>query len=761
MALDLQSIIPYIQEDSLDKVSLTLLLQMLANPSLINLASQVDQQTLLVRVTTLLKSNHSITRWKATKLLTICLLHPVLLLSNNTANSIGALVKILESKCFIANHENPTEKEIMTLRSTVDCIGFLLDQIRGKPTLTREVLTPKLPAIIASLIDITILVPENALAVLSKLLLANTTTFRPFGTKFENVLRAILNNGDNLNKMDDKLRSMLMKSLALVSFVLAREKQAEVWRDNVNNVVLELKSVISIYEACLELSNDDDYNTKYHSLPNLPENFSAMKLVFGTLSIDINESPIEIFKVSQRIKALTEFLLAYIEVNPPFAVSIPFGHYILLGQILSSFNTNFTAVKKDIRDAATREMIEQAVNESKLSGIRILNTLVRRFSCDMYPHMYNILAILDASIPVQTVKGKIRVHERAIYENEVLINEVLQTACRYLELSERFNDMTILGRLVESALILKEPREPAFSVDSNKSAAPGSVNMGGNKRKNNKNKSIVSLSDILSHKQLFVNPPSDATLCTVRKFFNVLITKCELSAGKLSSIVRFVIIDAVANIELLKEGKVDNENRQVITLLESVLLFPGKTEASVSVIPIISNLIGKNSRIYSLLVNPRFPLLPQKHSNVNCRREIEEIEEEEEREAEEFENGESTVPSEETNKRSASEVEFDETANTESKRKHVAEVSQQVSAEHQDLVFNNNQVASAALKELEYELKEEKTHGTASLAANIVEDTAIAEDNNLVDDVRDEDEAEDDEDIGSDFEIPQINVDDE
>lgn len=150
MIPDLQCILPYLEEESLAAVSLTLILQLLANPSIINGASQVDQQTLLVRINSLLKSNHSITRWKATKLLTVSVTHPVLLLSSHTANAITGLVKILESKCFLQSYENPTTRELITLKSTAECLGFVLDQIRGKPTLTREVLTPKLPNVIAS-----------------------------------------------------------------------------------------------------------------------------------------------------------------------------------------------------------------------------------------------------------------------------------------------------------------------------------------------------------------------------------------------------------------------------------------------------------------------------------------------------------------------------------------------------------------------------------------------------------------------------------
>lgn len=742
---DLKSIIPYIQEDKIDEISFKLLLQLIANPSVINHASTVDQQTLCVRITTLLKSNHSITRWRGTKLLTVALLHPVLLLSANTGNAIAALVKILETKCFISNSENPTEREIITLKSTVECIGFVLDQIRGKPTLTREVLTPKLPHIIGALVEVTDLIPQHTLPVLNGLLTLNTTTFRPFGTKFENVLKNILNNGENLERVDESLRTLLMRSLALVSFILSREKQGEKWKANVDDLVLELKSVISIYEAVVELSNDDEYNSKLHSLPKLPQDLNKMNLVFGNLAIDINHSATEIFKVSQRIHAIVDLLVAYIEICPPTAVSIPFGHYVILGEILASFNTSFTPIKSDIRDQNTRKMIEQSLVEAKHAGIKILKSLIKRFDGNLFPYVYEILAILDASIPVTTVNGKIKVDRDLVYQDEAVILSVLDTAALYLSILERFNDMTVLGRLIESAIILKETREPNFAANTTETLT-ADTNVNKQKKKGGKgNKNVVSISDILSHKELFMSFPSKNTLVTVRNFFNTLITKCELSPGKLNTIVKFVIIDAVANLALIQEGSNVEENSQIVELLENILLYPGKAPTSVSCVPLIANLVGKKSKIYSLLVNPRFPLLPTKQ---NFEEYVdEESEEEEEKGEEETSVSRQTLEADTFSPKRSVE---DETAERATKRQHVEE---DVVAANTDFVFDSSSnAASAAMKQMEENLEK-----------NLVEDVVVKakEEVTEVAAIEEESDDDDDEDLGSDFEIPAINVDDD
>lgn len=750
MIPDLQSVIPYIEEGKIDEVPLTLLLRLIANPSIINSASTVEQQTLCIRITTLLRSNHSITRWRGTKLLTVALLHPVLLLSSNTGNAIAALVKILETKCFISNLENPTEREIITLKSTAECLGFVLDQIRGKPTLTREVLTPKLPHIIGALIEVADLIPHIALPILNKLLNLNTTTFRPFGTKFETVLKKILNNGDNLNKIDESLRTNLMRLLALVSFILNRDKQSEKWRENVDELVLELKSVVSIYEAVVDLSNDDEYKTKFHSLPKLPEDLSKMNIVFGTLSIDINNSPLEIFKVSQRIQAIVELLVAYIEIYPPTAVSVPLGHYITIAEIITSMNTSFTPIKGDIRDQSTRKMIEQSIVEAKYAGIKIFKAVQNTFGGELYPFTYEILAILDASIPVKTINGKIKVDKDLVYQNEAIVLSILDTASLYLTTLERFNDMTILGRLVESAIILKDAREPNFAKDTTETLT-ADTNVLKQKKKNGKgNKNVVSISDILSHKELFMNLPSKNTLYTIRVFFNTLITKCELSAGKLNTIVKFVIIDAVANLLLIQECKQKKESQQIIELLENILLYPGKAATSISCIPLVASLIGSNSKIYSLLVNPRFPLLPTEQENAVTYKEDSDREEEED-EAPSAETEIKDILEQDTfvTKRSAEE----ETVERMAKRQHVEE---SVVSTNTDFVFDSgSNEATAALKQLQDDLDKKLVDDNGVVAAT----TVVEETRESVNEEEDDDN--DDEDLGSDFEIPAINVEDD
>lgn len=768
MVPTLDTIIPYIQEDSLNEIPLTLLLKLLSNSSIINTASSVEQQTLLTRVTTLLRSNHNITRWKATKLFTICLLHPILLLSSNTGNALAALVKILESKCFIFDFQNPGQKEITTLKSTVDCIGFVLDEIRGKPTLTREVLTPKLPAIITSLIDVTIFIPENTIPILSKLLITNTITFRPFGTRLEKVLKNILNDGENSSKLDNSLRSVLLKSLALVSFILSREKQAELWRDNVHYLILEIKSVISIYEACLELADDDEYNNNFQCLPKLPEDISNLKMIFGSLSIDINESPIEIFKASRRVTILCEYLLSYIELTAPTAVTIPFGHYVKIGELLSGLNTNFTPVKKDIRDPATREMIEQSVLECKMAGIYILRTLVTKFKGELYPHMYNIMSILDAAIPVHTVKSKIKVDEKSVIQNETIINFILETAAEYLELTERFNDMTVLGRLIEAALILKESREPIITNETLSQNNDKLNNSNNSRKRNNKNKSNISLSDILSHRELFINKIPEVTSGVLRKFFNTLLTKCELSPGKLSTVLRFVIIDSISNIDVIQNGSSD-EKRKFIELLENALLFPGKSMNSISIIPMVANMIGTNNAVYSLLTNPRFPLLPKRidfRTSVNSDAEYSEKEDDvdadnekkkepdnTESESTDFVNPYLPIPGSETYKRKPTD---NDELKKEKKRQHLESTNNKIVLENKDLVFHKNEETVAALQKIENELEEEKTRLEDNIVNNVDDTVKVVEEAVIA-----SEEEDDDEEIGSDFEIPEINVEDD
>ncbi|GME84686.1 unnamed protein product [Ambrosiozyma monospora] len=322
-SITLESIIPFLDGENIFNVDFTSLLSILSKESVIQNASKNELNHLCSRVNNYLKSNNTNYRWLGSKLFIVLNLHPEILMSSHTINFINALIKIIESKCFIRDLSRPPYQEVVTLRSAVYALDFIIEKIKGKPALTREVLTPKLPQIITVLLDLVPLIPEKVIPLLHKLLINNSTTFRPFGTKFEKQLLNLLHDDQNFEKFDAELMSCILKSLVLLSFSLTRTNANEVWRQKVVQLILEIKSVVTIYSHFLNTEDDQDLTSYLEMLPKLPENPDDLKTIFKPLSIDVNDTPFDFLKINRRIRVLTSLLAEYIQTSTTLTVKKP------------------------------------------------------------------------------------------------------------------------------------------------------------------------------------------------------------------------------------------------------------------------------------------------------------------------------------------------------------------------------------------------------------------------------------------------------
>lgn len=615
---------------------------------------------------------------------------------------------------------NPTQKELVCLKATVESLDFAMERIRGKANLTREVLTPKISAIISSLIGLIRIIPEETVPVLYKLIMAHANTFRPFGSKLEKELLAILANGSSIEKLPAHVLDAILKCLALLSFNLSRNDVGEQWSLRMTNLMLELRSVLSLYESLLDLESNPVYTSKLKSLP-LPKDNDIY--LFGTLDIDINESPLSIRKASDRIAVLLLLIEAQLQVTTQNIVSVPIGQLISLNSLLINLPT-LASIKADVRGAEIHNAIKGSLSDIQKSSLSTLIRLVDLFGCDVYPHMYDIIATLDSSIPVTAKNGKLHVNKSQVIENQNNVKLIIDLTSNCLNLVERWTDMSILTRIHDSSFILTEEFQlpnPSYIPTAGQAAATA-VEQGSSKKKSAK-KSNISFSDYLSDPKSFVEYSNKEIMVIIRKFFKSLITKCELSTGKLNSIVRWVILDSL-----------NHDNKE---LLESILLFPGKSDGAISAFPMIVNLLKDQSGISNLLMNPRLPLLPQLATVSTTRQLIANEEFEEEDESFEEEQGSNSV--------------VDQIADigNDLKRKHVEESTEETTdkklkTDYSGLVVKDD-VDSTSVEKIKRALVEEVPVESQSEKRELPEEEASRE--------------SDDEDMGSDFEIPEINVD--
>ncbi|KAG7717750.1 hypothetical protein KL933_002878 [Ogataea haglerorum] len=571
----LSSVLPYMEGSKIEEIDLGYLLSTLARPSTISNASKTDLNHLCARVNNYLSSNNAKHRWLGSKMAIVLNTHIEITASEYTSKYLGALIRVLESKCFVKDEASAPVYAIVTLESCCDALSFIINNIRGKHALTREMLTPKLPSIIGSLLEIINLVPQKAIDLLYDLLKNNSTTFRPFGSKFERALLGLLGS-DGFNKFEQRLQHKILKSLVLLSFSLTKNSTSELWRTKFNHYVQETKSVIQIYSEFMSLDEDEDLTQQLNALPSVPEKFEPH---FPPLDVDLNESPLQIMKIVSRVDLLVNLLIEFLQVPTP-QVKAPVGYLLMIGQILVGINHKFTPIKRDIRDVTLRQIIAQSATLMNHVGLKILNVLPNIFGGDLLPHLNSVLSSVDTLIPVSRVNGRIIVDEVGVLDNPELIFAGLKTRINFLELVEGFANMSLLHKSIDAALILSKPRIPQ-----------GVAKTSEQRLKN------VSMSDLLSDQKTFITEATHEQKNVLRQYFKVLLTKCVLNYSKQSEILRLIILDAVKGAEV-KE------------LLYAALLYPHK-EAHASVLPMVKQLLN-DDELVSVFLNPRLPVLPTK-----------------------------------------------------------------------------------------------------------------------------------------------------
>jgi len=764
----LDAIINVLDGENIFDYDLSLILRTLSKASTISDASQVDINHICSRVNNYLLSKRDDFRWIGCKLFVVISLHLRILMSPYLKEMIGSMVKILSSKCFITDYSNPNKEKLATLQSASEALKFAISRIRSKPTLTREVLTPRLPSIIAALIDNIALIPEDAIQTLYNILLYHSTTFRPFGSKFETQLSNLLAGDDNYFSMDPCLVNLCFRCLALLSFSLSREGPEKIWKKKVSNLLLEMRSILSIYHELLETSQDPDFASRMKLLPDDRSESITEKFVFDSLNIDIAENPLDLFKISKRIEALCAFISAYISIPTLTTVRVPLAQFVALGELLTSMNVGYLPIKRDIRDPLTRVFISQSLKQVNRVGIHFIQSLESNFPTEILLHHTSILSTLDSAIPVTISKGKATIDKKAVAEDEELVVDVINASTELISNVGTLSDSSTIDHIVSAALIIVKPQIPDISgmstglesAENGGNNGKGSTNFKGNRRNNRKGRkhsNIIGLSDIVAHSELFVLSATESVMHIIRQFFSITLSNCKLSPSKVVKITRFGILDAIKNKEILNNGVANKRNKDIIDLLEALALNPAQRGLPVSVLPIVSTLIGKKDRMLSLLLNPRFPPMSTIVGQITDAN-LEEINSPEEEDDEELE-GQTTKSNMKSSANSNKEAE-------ELERKRKLEENEAVQSLKRARQENEDELRNIAMKK-EKERTESKKQAVAEDKAEVetlsakVEETFVQVDRKTEKVESVGQNVASDSDSDSDIELPPIVVDED
>ncbi|KAL6451783.1 RIX1 Pre-rRNA-processing protein RIX1 [Candida maltosa Xu316] len=537
---------------------------------------------LISRTLNLVRSPQPYNKWCGINLIRVLVTDYTILASEGN-NLISSLLKVLESYNYTI--------DVKILTSCIDAIDVMSDLIRGKPTLTREILTPKLSSIIGYYFEYLHFAPHLVLTSLQKILKNHPTTFRPFGNKLSAKLVGLINSPEFVNVPGD-LQVAMYDTLAMLPVIEKTEPETK-WYGDVINILGEIGELVQVYQEFLNFKDDQEL---INSLKKLRK--PSVKIL-SDISIDFNR-PKSILKISDNVNILFGLLKSYLSVETPFSVKVPLGLVLTTCEVVCSINVKFLAFKGDIRDDTIKKLIQLSLVENYKSAISVLSTLTI-FQGSLISHMSTIWSILETLIPY---KNK-RVVEKDVLDHESLYDDLLNCMVDYLSLLGYVSDNTQLLRFVDLALILIEPRIKNNN-SNNDAQSKNSPNPSKKQPKKRKNTSATSYPMNISSwtkSQPVQSKPSDHSLI------------------KLS--LKYVIIESIhAKYYNLKHVV----PKELKALLIDAVLYPGYDK--ISILPIVSSILG-DDRLLSVFNNPRFPPLP-KYINMSNQVDIDEEEDDEE-----------------------------------------------------------------------------------------------------------------------------------
>lgn len=531
--------------------------------------SKPDLRHLVSRTLNLARSNDPYLRW--------CGINVIKVLSTNYAVLSGEGAAFVTQLLQILDQQN-ARSDPKILNSTIECLNSVCDNIRGKPTLTREVLTPKLPTIISMYLAKLELLPLLVIKSLHRLIRFHPTTFRPFGNKLRVRLLELVILPQYVN-FPPNLKDVIGRTVASLPAIEKTDPDAK-WAADVLDLIKELVQVVQIYGNFLAFDDDEDLSKLIKSMPQADDDS-----LFPGLHINAEE-PGSVMQISTRIEVLLDLLRGYLVTETQFAVRVPLGQVLVLGEIICSVNTRLLNFKREIRDPALRRAVASSLVANHANVVKLLAVLPEKFRGALVMHLPRVFSFLETVVPFKDR----RISAEDVVDNEDVYTGLLDCVGKYLSLVRQFGDNTQLTRFIEAALLLVEPRTKAVSTEP--------------PQKRKKNKVAVPFADILSHEHLFVDDVPHTTVLAVQSFIDVVITRVVLPTTQHYKLMRYLVVQAVR----AKKHSLDLTVPETLRkLLVDSVLFPATEKASM--LPLVSHILGDDPLV-SVFTNPRFPHLP-------------------------------------------------------------------------------------------------------------------------------------------------------
>lgn len=585
----------------------------------LTLPAYIDEQLLkselplvATKIHKLLRSSQDYDVWKGCHASVVLCSYNPLALCVHGGQLLTTIYSRLEQKTEYHSASSETFSEKLILKSLTFALSTLMDLMRGKPTLSRENLVPKLKTIIPCLIGLTAVEPELCLPILKELLLRNSTTFRPYANKYRQVLSKLIS--QDYGNLDTNVRVLVCENYAYLHLIKLQaqnsqdEHQAhhkpfhdETWRIGILSILDQFRPILELFDEVLDLDHDPDLKSLLKSLQYdsfYPTDLPTFDKLLPGLKIDLNE-PMTLWQIPQRLNLLIDILSPFLSLPTPYAVRIPLGACISVFESLLGMTRNFIPLKREIRrDAELVSVIYDVLSHVQFSGVRLLDVLVRNFGKCCLSMLPSILGSLEFFIPLQLKSKSIDIERCKSMKGEFfqyfqLLNSI------FSGIGYQLQELDFLQKLVEIALSLSED-ENLVNLLTNEGPAKTQTNKVGKKQR--KDNSVGALSDMYTHADQFILKTSLDWYDEINLFLCGLLRNFRLPSSQQVKIIRYCVQTSLGWKQQV--GKIP---QSFVKLLRAIVIYPGNER--VSILPIAASLLkGSSDEVFDLLCHPRLPM---------------------------------------------------------------------------------------------------------------------------------------------------------
>lgn len=302
-----------------------------------------------------------------------------LLLDRNFCVQKGA--EVLDLLCNTVG-KNVTDR--MLLRSCLRCIERVLRVFWLDVSLSREILTQRLPILIGLCSTALSRDPGVTSRILQSIITHHPTTSRPFINQLYKLTFGIIKTGP-IDCLPFQNVLILPPTVAMVE----KEEPQKRWSAYLTSILYEMVLTFSIFENFVNIGEIEYMRAMFENVP-----ISDRVALFPPLQIEASSSS-SLMQISERFKKLISILEVTLASHTSDSVQIPVGRIMKITEVILSLNIALCHFKAHFRGDKAKDVVLQNLLEVQNSLFNVIRSLEARLKGFVVPYSHRLLELYE------------------------------------------------------------------------------------------------------------------------------------------------------------------------------------------------------------------------------------------------------------------------------------------------------------------------------------------------------------------------------